>query len=81
MKFILRQTSQYNLLTGDIVGRLSAHPVYKHSWDPDKGEHYITINTVEDLVRLTKIFEEELIITFNRLNDKPIIEIYDDWRE
>jgi hypothetical protein len=46
---------------------------------------YIEINSFEDLVKLSEVVDQELIIDFRKSkknrNDEPFIEIYDDWRE
>lgn len=43
------------------------------------------LGRIEDLEKLSKTVDQELIIDFRKcfkdLNDEPFIEIYDDWRE
>jgi hypothetical protein len=46
---------------------------------------YIEINSMKDLVKLSEVVDQELIIDFRKdeknLYGEPFIEIYDDWRE
>ena len=41
----------------------------------------IEINTVDDILKLIKVVEHEIIISVSYKGDPPQIEIYDTWRE
>lgn len=47
----------------------------------ENGFWYIDIETLEELLNLSKGIDEELIVSSEGANDEPYIEIYDDYRE
>lgn len=49
--------------------------------DRDEIEVYIEIDSFEDLIKLHKELDVELIIKHDYHTKEPIVEIYDDWRE
>jgi hypothetical protein len=53
--------------------------------ESDRLRTYIEINSFEDLVKLSEVVYQELVVDFRKSkknrNDEPFIEIYDDWRE
>jgi hypothetical protein len=53
--------------------------------ESDRLRTYIEINSFEDLVKLSEVVDQELVVDFRKSkknrNDEPFIEIYDDWRE
>lgn len=49
--------------------------------DRDEIEVYVDIDSFEDLIKLHKELDVELIIKHDYVTKEIIIEIYDDWRE
>ena len=49
--------------------------------DRDEIVVYIDIDSIEDLIKLHRELDVELIIKHDYHTKEPIIEIYDDWRE
>lgn len=70
MKFILTATSVWS---GENI--LKKYPILEKYNIEQNYKTYITINSLEDLIKLSKDVENELII------DEDNIEIYDDYRE
>lgn len=64
----------YALRTGE---NFSDHYPYQ---DED-GNWFVEIPTLERLIGIIDLFEEEIIIIPNYKGDFPTLEFYDDWRE
>lgn len=85
MRFKIINTDGYNAdgLDEKYQKRLEEFGEFVFVHDDKKRGFYIEINSIEDLEKLQKLSNFELIIDFRNdsLYDEPFIEIYDDYRE
>ena len=75
MKFRINSTScWYNNISDQQESKLKEYKINR-----EDDFLYIEINTLEELVQLSKTLEEPVILFTN--NKDLVLEIYDDWRE
>lgn len=77
MKFQIICTSEWNNTLSDVYRKRLTEAGFLMTFE-DTGT-YIYTNDEEDLLKISEITENELIIRKDR--EVPTIEIYDDWRE
>lgn len=52
-----------------------------YPYQDEDGNWFVEIPTLERLIGIIDLFEEEIIIIPNYKGDFPTLEFYDDWRE
>lgn len=85
MKILILSTSSYDYEAEEYKSKLEDFKYEKIIDENGRARTYIEINSLEDLEKLSKAVDKELIVDFRKtgrnLNEEPFIEIYDDWRE
>ena len=79
MKCRIHSTSSYGIV--DYVRRLREAGYIIEDPDRFADEYIIEINEPEELFRMIKVLDHDLVLKGEDLHDGPMIEIYDDWRE
>lgn len=82
MRILILSTSSYDYDAEEYKSKLEDFK-YEEVEKNGRKRSYIEINSLEDLEKISKAVNKELIVDFRSDNyfDEPFIEIYDTWRE
>jgi len=83
MRILILSTSSYDYEAEDYKSKLEDFKYEKIIDKHGRTRTYIEINSLEDLEKISKAVNKELIVDFRKNSDnyEPFIEIYDTWRE